>query len=157
MGKHLNKALILGVLGLSVNACATVDLPDEFLYETSLRGQQSWYGAGERRAAGAELLAAGVVTSPQQALETALPNAEIELRQWGITYFQKDWARYRTVLEADVTQDGTTTKCRLSTPETAEDAPRLEDLRAEGGVAVQAALERLVARCADSVLNPTSP
>jgi len=157
MGKSLNKALIWGVLGLGLSACATADLPEGFVYETSLRGQQGWYGAGERRAAGAELLATGVVTSPQQALETALPDAEIDVQQWGLTYFQKDWARYRMVLDADVTRDGETTKCRLSTPDTHEDAPSLDDLRAEGGRAVQAALEGLVATCIDTVLNPTSP
>jgi len=151
-GKRLNRALIFSILSLS--ACATAQLPDGFVYESSLRGQQGWYGAGERRAEAADLLASGVVTSPQEALEHALPDAEVNLQQWGVTYFQSDWTRYRLILKADVTRDGETTKCRLSHPETVKDAPLLRELTANGGEELQAGLERLVTACAQTVLYP---
>jgi len=97
------------------------------------------------------------VTLPQAALETALPNAAVDLRKWGVSYFDRDWTRYRVLLEADIQTNKQTVKCRLSEPETVEDAPLLRELEADGGRLVQDSLNKLVATCADAVLNPASP
>lgn len=97
------------------------------------------------------------MTSPQAAFETVLPNAEINLRQWGVSYFNKDWTRYRVLVEADIRQNEETVKCRLSEPENIEDAPLLRELEADGGELFQKSLNILVAACVNTVLNPASP
>lgn len=144
------------LLASGVSGCAS-SLPDKFIYETSLRGQQSWMGAGGRRAAAEDLLAQGVVMDPKLALDAALPDAEVERGAWGLRYFAKNWNRYQTVLHADVSRNGNITKCRLVDPETVEDAPLLAELTAQGGAELQARLTHLVGRCVDQVLNPTLP
>ncbi len=97
------------------------------------------------------------MTSPQAALETALPNAAVDLRKWGVSYFDRDWTRYRVLLEADIQTDKQTVKCRLSEPDTVKDAPLLREFEANDGALIQSRLNKLVATCADAVLNPASP
>lgn len=156
LSKRAAHLIATALLASSLSGCAS-SIPDKFIYETSLRGQQSWIGAGARRAAAEDLLAQGVVTDPKLALDAALPNAEVERGAWGLRYFAKNWTRYQTVLRADVTKDGDITKCRLVDPGTVADAPLLSELTAQGGAELQARLTRLVGLCVDQVLNPASP
>lgn len=156
MASLLNRSAVF-LAALTLSACASSSVPKSFVYDTSLRGQQSWMGASARLKASDALLAQGVVTDPQVTLETALPEAEVKLGEWGLRYFDSDWTRYAAVLAVDVTRGDEATKCRLSDPETVADAPLLKELTANGGADLQARLDRLVALCVEDVLNPASP
>lgn len=156
MANPLNKALLFFAV-CCLAGCASADLPDDFVYETSLRGQQGWYGGKARDSAAARLLSKGAVTSPEPIMETALPLAEINLKEWGVRYFDEDWTRYRVVLLVDVKQGDQKTRCRLSEPESVKDAPLLRELHADDGALIQKSLETLVATCTHAVLNPMSP
>lgn len=93
-------------------------------------------------------MSGGVVMDPNKSLQAALPDAEVEIRRWGLVYQSKNWKRYQAVLDADVTRDGEKTKCRLRSPDTLNSAPTLPEMRANGGAELQRRLSELVAACA---------
>jgi len=146
MGSPLSKAFIFGA-ALILTACAS-SVPSNFVYETSLRGEQGWMGAATRKASAEALLAGGVVTDPNLALAAAMPDAEIKLQRWGLVYFSKNWKRYHVVLDADVIREDEKVKCRLTSPQELSDAPTLAELRANDGAEIQQRLTELVKSCA---------
>jgi len=147
MASPLNKLLIAGLAAALLAACAS-SVPSNFVYDTSLRGEQGWIGASSREASAKALLDGGVVQDPNESLRAALPDAEVNLQRWGLVYFSKNWKRYKVVLDADVTRDGEKVKCRLTSPERLSDAPTLSELRADDGAEIQRRLDGLVAACA---------
>ena len=131
-----------------LTACTTSSGPSNFVYETSLRTEQGFIGSADRKASAEALLSGGVVMDPNKSLQAALPDAEVEIRRWGLVYQSKNWKRYQAVLDADVTRDGEKTKCRLRSPDTLNSAPTLPEMRANGGAELQRRLSELVAACA---------
>ena len=93
------------------------------------------------------LLEAGGVTDPSAALEAALPNADIQVKRWGLKYFGSNWSRYQTVLDANIKTEDETVKCRLAMPETPVGAPTLQELRANDGAVLQRQLDGLISAC----------
>jgi len=77
-----------------------------------------------------------------------MPDADVRVKRWGISYFSKNWSRYQAVLEADISRDGETIKCRSRSPETPTGAPTLNEMRAENGAELQRRLTELVTACA---------
>lgn len=136
---------------LVLTACATSDVPSNFVYDTSLRNEQGWIGASNRTASAETLLSGGVVTDPTLALQAALPEADIRLKRWGMAYFSKDWKAYQAVLDADIRRDGETVKCRMRSPEDHEAAPSPTEMRADNGAVLQRRLTKLVQACAAKV------
>ena len=143
---HFSRLFCFSAILLS--ACATSTERSNFVYETSLRDEQGFIGAGNRKASEKALLSGGVVTDPQTSLQTALPAAQVKVRRWGLVYQSKNWKRYQAVLDADVTRDGQKTKCRMRSPDTLESAPTLPEMRANNGEELQRRLSELVAACA---------
>lgn len=148
MVSQLNRVIIGGIAILGVTACAS-STPSNFVYETSLRGEQGWIGAADRKSSAAALLNGGAVKDPGAALVNAFPDAEVKLRRWGLVYFRNNWKRYQVVLDADVSMaDQPTVKCRMASPEKLSGAPTLPDLLANDGAEVQRRLEGLIRACA---------
>lgn len=138
----------LGLLAVyPLVGCATSSVPSNFIYETSLRGEQGLIGRSERLDAASSLLEAGGVNDPQTPLRKALPNATVDVKQWGVKYFSSNWARYQTVLEANIELADQTVKCRLKSPETPVGAPTLQQLRAHDGAELERRLNDLVTAC----------
>ena len=143
----LRALLFCGVM-FGLSACAS-SVPSNFVYDTSLRGEQGWIGAASRKSSAAALLNGGVVNDPNESLANELPDAEVKVRRWGLVYLSKNWKRYQVVLDADISQrDKQTVKCRLVSPEKLSDAPTLPELRANEGAEVQRRLAELVTACA---------
>ncbi len=140
------------LFALFLAACATPSLPKAFVYDTSVRGEQGFVGTSDRAKAAASLLAAGVVTDPTAGLQAALPDAQILMRRWGVSYFPQDWTRYQVVMEADIRRDDAITKCRMGSPETPVGAMTLAQVRENDGAALQAVLKDLVAACVAEAL-----
>ena len=92
MEPALNKAALLIMFAL-LGGCASTSVPPNFLYETSLRGEQGFIGRAERLESAASLLEAGGVTDPSIALADALPEHDVEVKRWGLKYFGSDWSR----------------------------------------------------------------
>ncbi len=137
-----------GIAVLVLTACAS-SVPSNFIYETSLRGEQGFIGRSEKISAAETLLDGGRVSDPAPELRAALPGATVKLRNWGVRYFEKNWNRYQVVLNADISETGQRkVKCRLVSPEKLTDAPTLRELRANDGAEVQRRLEALVKACA---------
>lgn len=136
--------LIWAALGLA--ACAS-SVPSNFSYETSVRSQQGFIGQPDKISAAESLLNAGVVTDPILALEAALPDADIKVRNWGLRYFGSNWSRYQVVLDADIRRGDSKVKCREVSTKTPVGAPTLNEILADGGVEMQRQLQRLVADC----------
>ena len=105
-------------------------------------------GAAARAASAEAVLEGGIVADPKIALTRALPNAEVKLRRWGLTYFSNNWNRYQVVLDADITRDNAKVRCRMTSPERISDAPTLTELRANDGAEIQRRLTKLVKACA---------
>lgn len=147
----------LVILAVALTGCATGGAPSDFVYETTARKQQGVIGTAARDRAAQALLSAGVVQDPEGDLIAALPNAEVNLRRWGLHYFDENWNRYHAVLDADVKTSDGKTKCRLRGPDAVEDAPSFDEITAEGGTLLQAQLEALVQLCASEALNPDRP
>ena len=126
-------------------------MPSSFHYETSVRGERGLEGTFQRQARVTELLEAGVVKNPKDALEQALLGADISLRKWGLQYFSKDWVRYQVILEADIKHDDGTIKCRQVSTETPVGAPKLKELLGNDGTQLQAELTKLVYACVNQV------
>ncbi len=137
-------------VAFSVTSCAS-SIPAIFHYETSVRGERGLEGTFKRQARVKALLDAAVVKSPKDALEQALPGADISLRKWGLTYFSKDWVRYQVMLEADIKRDDESIKCREVSTETPVGAPTLPELLDNDGAALQAELSKLISACVDQV------
>jgi len=144
-----SQAFIL-CIALSLTACASSIQPN-FHYETSVRGERGVEGTFQRQARVKELLDAGVVKNPKDALEQALPDADISLRKWGLTYFSMDWVRYQVILEADIRRGDDVIKCRDVSTETPVGAPTLKELLANDGTVLQAELTKLISACVDQV------
>ena len=85
---------------------------------------------------------------PNKSLQAALPDAEVEIRRWGLVYQSKNWKRYQAVLDADITRGGEKIKCRMRSPDTSAGAPTLPEMRANGGAELQRRLSELVTACA---------
>jgi len=137
------------VAALVLSACASTSVPSNFVYETSVRGEQGFIGARARHKSATTLLAAGQVRDPEIGLKAALPDAVVKVKRWGLTYFPKNWARYSVILEADIRQADQITKCRLRSAETAVGARTLDELQAKNGLALQKDLEVLISACAE--------
>jgi len=139
---------LLSVLGLSVLAsgCAS-SLPSNFVYETSLRGEQGLPGRAQRLNSAKTLLAESGAKDPEIALQAALPDAEVKVKRWGVKYFGKDWARYQVVLDADIKRGDNKTKCRESSTDGPVGAPLLDDLLADKGAEFSQQMEGLIAGC----------
>lgn len=132
----------------ALSACATFQpIPNDFLYETSLRGEQGFPGRADRVKAAEALLQGGVVTDPARALKAALPDKDIKIRQWGLRYFNADWTRYQVILDADISAGDSRVKCRGVSSETPVGAPVLKELKADNGALLQAYLNDLVQAC----------
>lgn len=147
MDNALNK-FALSILAFAVSGCATKSVPSNFIYETSLRGEQGFVGRAGRLDAASSLLSAGVVVDPAAALKTALPDAKIDVKRWGLKYFGSNWSRYQIVLDANIQQGDAKTKCRMKSPETPVGASTLPELRANDGADLQNQLSALVTACA---------
>jgi hypothetical protein len=145
MDSNLNRAFIL-VAAFIVSACAS-SLPPNFLYETSLRGEQGFMGSGDRREAAEKLLNAGVVKNPEIALKKGAPDEQVNLRRWGLRYFPKNWSRYQIVLDADIGTGKSLTRCRAVSTKTPNGAPTLQEVLANDGALVQRELEAMIAAC----------
>jgi len=143
----LRNLLFVSVMAISLMACVTSSLPSNFVYETSLRNEQGFIGAANRKASADALLSGGVVIDPNESLKSSLPDAEVKVRRWGLVYLSKNWKRYQAVLDADIIQNNQKTKCRLAWPETLDAAPTLPEMRANNGAVLQRELEGLVAAC----------
>ena len=141
-------ACLFCLSAILLSGCATSSGPSNFVYETSLRDEQGFIGAGNRKASEKALLGGGVVMDPQTSLQAALPAAKVKVRRWGLVYLSKNWKRYQAVLDADITRDGKKTKCRLTSPETRVGAPTLPQMRANDGEELQRRLSELVKSCA---------
>jgi len=139
---------LLSVLGLSVLAsgCAS-SLPSNFVYETSLRGEQGLPGRAQRLNSAKTLLAESGAKDPEIALQAALPDAEVKVKRWGVKYFGKDWARYQVVLDADIKRGDNKTKCRESSTEEPVGAPLLDELLANDGAEFTRQMESLAEKC----------
>jgi hypothetical protein len=140
------------ILGFCVAACLSAcasfkSLPANFIYETSLRGEQGFPGRAKKVTSGEALLSGGVVLDPLRALQAALPSEKIKLRQWGLRYFNADWTRYQVVLDADIGTGKTLVKCRGVSSETPVGAPVLKELLADNGVLFQDYLDALGQAC----------
>ena len=132
----------------SLSACASFkSLPANFIYETSLRGEQGFPGRAQKVRSREAVLNGGVVLSPLPALQAALPDKAIKLRQWGLRYFNADWTRYQVVLDADIGTGKTRVKCRGVSSETPVGAPTLRELQAENGALLQDYLDVLAQAC----------
>ena len=138
----------VAVLTLCLGGCASSPVPSSFVYETSLRTEQGFIGSANRKASAEALLSGGVVIDPNKSLQAAVPSAQVKLRRWGLVYLSKNWKRYQAVLDANITQDGKTTKCRMTSPNTLEGAPTLAEMRANDGAELQRRLSDLVKACA---------
>ena len=140
--------LLLSALFLSgfLSACAT-SLPPDFIYETSLRGEQGLPGRAQRLKSAKTLLAESGAKDPEIALQAALPDAEVKVKRWGVKYFGKDWARYQVVLDADIKRGDIKTKCRESSTEGPVGAPVLDELLANDGAEFLRQMEGLIAGC----------
>ena len=140
--------ILLTFFGLSVllSACAS-SVPSNFLYQTSLRGEQGLPGRAERLDAAESFLDKSKVLDPESALKAALPDAEIKLKRWGLRYFGSDWARYVVVLDADIDMGETKTRCREASKETPVGAPTLDELLADDGAEFGRQMEGLIAAC----------
>lgn len=148
MVNALNKLSITLTAAMCLSACAS-SVPSNFVYETSLRGEQGWIGAATRKNSAAALLDGGIVTDPNESLAKELPDADVKIRRWGLVYLSKNWKRYQVVLDADISEAGQLkVKCRLTSPEKLSDAPTLPELRANEGAEVQRRLNDLVKACA---------
>jgi len=145
--------LIFGVGAVtSLSACGTFkSLPDNFVYDTSLRGEQGLLGRAERVKSADTLLQAGSVTDPAAALKSAFPDKEVKVRQWGLRFFNSDWTRYQVVFDADVDAGKTRTKCREVSTEGPVGAPTLKALRAENGRGFKDELQALFQACIEKV------
>jgi len=146
----LRSQAFLVCIAFSLSSCAS-SIPPGFRYETSVRGEQGLEGTFKRQARVEMLLDAGVVKNPKDALEQALPGADISLRKWGLTYFSKDWVRYQVMLEADIKDSNTDARCREVSTETPVGAPTLKELLDNDGAGLQAELEKLISTCVDQV------
>lgn len=143
-----SRLFIMGALALlSLTACAS-SIPSNFVYETSLRNEQGFIGAANRKGSAEALLNGGVVIDPNTSLQAALPMAQVKVRRWGLVYLSKNWKRYQAVLDADVTRDGKIIKCRMMSPDTLSGAPTLPEMRANDGTELQRRLSDLVKACA---------
>ena len=146
----MNKCnFVLGVcVATALSACATLkSIPNNFLYDTSLRGEQGFPGRAERVTAAEALLEGGVVVDPAPVLKAALPDKAIKLRQWGLRYFNTDWTRYQVILDADIGTGKTRVKCRGVSSDTPVGAPTLKELKANNGALLQDYLSGLVQAC----------
>ena len=139
---------LLSVLGLSVLAsgCAS-SLPSNFVYETSLRGEQGLPGRAERLASAKTLLAESGAVDPEEVLQAELPDADISVKRWGLQYFGSDWTRYKVVLDANVKRGKVTTRCRESSTETPVGAPLLDELLTNDGAEFERLMDGLIAAC----------
>ena len=137
-------APLLSVLLLS--ACAS-SLPPDFIYETSLRGEQGLPGRAQRLDSAKILLAESGVNDPEVTLQAALPDADIKVKRWGLKYFGKDWTRYQVVFDADIKRGDEITKCRESSTDGPVGAPLLDDLLADDGAEFSQQMEGLIAVC----------
>jgi len=116
-------------------ACAS-SIPSNFIYETSLRGEQGLPGRAARLDSAKTLLVESGAKDPEIALQTALPDAEIDVKRWGLKYFGKDWTRYQVVLDANIKRPNMKggkekTRCRETSTEGPVGAPLL--FAADGG------------------------
>jgi len=145
--------LILSLAGLSLSACAS-SLPPNFVYETSLRGEQGLPGRAERLNSAESLLEGGVVQDPTEALQAAFPDADVKVKRWGLRYFSSNWARYQIVLDADIEEDDVKTRCREVSTDTPVGAPTLEKALADNGAETQRHLETLVRACIEFRNSP---
>jgi len=147
----LNRVFALLLSGIFLSACAS-SVPSNFLYQTSLRGEQGFPGRSQRLDSATALLAKGGAVDPQAALQAALPNAEIKVKRWGLKYFGKDWQRYRVVLDADILRANapaaeTKTRCRETSAETPVGAPTLGTLLANDGEEFWQQMQGLIESC----------
>jgi len=133
-------------LGAFVSGCAS-NLPSNFIYETSLRGEQGLPGRAQRLKSAKTLLAESGAKDPEVALQAALPDADIKVKRWGVKYFGKDWARYQVVLDADIKGGDTRTKCREASTESPVGAPLLDEFLANDGAEFLRQMEVLIAGC----------
>lgn len=131
---------------VAVTACAS-SLPPNFEYKTSLRGEQGFIGTSQRVNSAESILSGGLVTDPALALRTALPDANVTVRKWGLRYFDSDWARYQIVLDVDVERGKDAIKCREVSSVDPAGAPTLTELTAGNGIELQRQLDTLVAAC----------
>lgn len=134
----------------ALTACASA-VPSNFEYKSAVRGERGFAGTAGRVDAVTALLNGGVVTDPAATLQSALPDAEVTVRKWGLRYFGADWARYQVVLDADITRGDTTRRCRKVSTETPVGAPTLNELTAKSGTEFQRHLDQLVAACVRKV------
>jgi len=133
-------------LGGVLTACAT-SLPSNFVYETSLRGEQGWPGRAQRLDSAKTLLTQSGAMDPKAALQAALPDAEVKVKRWGLEYFGDDWARYKVVLDADIKQSDDKIRCRETSAETSENAFLLDELLENDGAEFVRQMEAVVAGC----------
>lgn len=144
--------LSLLLAALLVSSCATFEtLPANFLYETSLRGEQGFPGRAERVKSAKALLELGVVSDPVTALKSAYPDQKVKIRRWGLQYFNSDWTRYQVVLDADIGSGKTRTQCRFVSTDGPAGAPTLRALRAKQGQMLQDYLVKMSEACVDKV------
>jgi len=88
---------------------------------------------------------------PEAALQAALPDAEIDMKRWGLKYFGKDWTRYQVVLDANIERGDEKTKCRGVSTETPVGAPLLDELQANDGAEFARQMEGLITGCLTQV------
>ena len=138
--------LVFVIGTLILTGCAS-SVPSNFLYKTSLRGEQGFPGRWERLASASDLLAKSERQNPQMALQSALPDAEVKVKRWGLTYFGKDWERYQVVLDADIKRGEEKVKCRETSTETPVGAPSLNALLANDGAEFTRQMEALIEAC----------
>lgn len=143
---------LTALFSLSLTACGTMGqsktvYPSNFVYETSLRAEQGWLGISAKDEAMAFIFNKGVVKDPKVALKSALPEAQINLRKWGLRYFSDDWYRYQVVLDADIKHGEDTIRCREVSTDGPVGAPTLKELTADGAVELQRSLQELVGAC----------
>jgi len=148
MVRDLNKTPILCLAAIIMSACAS-SIPPNFQYESSVRGERGVEGTIGRQKVLTPLFEAGVVRNPSLALQKALPDADISVRKWGLRYFGADWVRYQVRLDADITAEDETIKCREVSTETPVGAPTLPELLDNNGIKLQAQLSALVESCVE--------
>jgi len=139
------RALVFST-SIFLSACAG-GVPSNFIYETSLRGEQGFPGRAARLESAKSLLAKSGAADPKTALQAALPDADIKVKRWGLKYFGKDWTRYQLMLDADIEQGDIKIRCREVSSETPVGAPVLDEILANDGVEFGRQLEALIETC----------
>ena len=144
MRAHFHTFYIMTVFALM--GCAS-SISSNFIYETSLRGEKGWPGRAERLDSMQSFLDKPNVMDPEAALRAALPEAEVNVKRWGLKYFGKDWTRYQILLDVDIERGDEKTKCREVSTEGPVGAPTLDEVLANDGAEFAQALEDLIAIC----------